>query len=167
MEKVNNVYEAWKADVLDKFLAGEDGSDHSSPAILNVPTPVNWVALVRSIWDMYEKLDEEEKKCFVPDFEKALMSLINSSVYEIWAVAYVLAMQIISQEGKNRNAPFIIDLSVNNFFWDTVQEKQSELKQYYPLGPRDLNAYDDIMRLDSILLEDDGASYSSISNNNE
>lgn len=69
-------------------------------------------------------------------------------------------MQVSHQEGKNRDVPFIIDLSVIKLFWNTVQEKQAELTQYYPLGPRDLNAYDDIMRLDSILLEDDGASYS-------
>lgn len=167
METISTAYNAWKKGMLALYILGEDGSDHSSPSILNVPTPVNWVALVRSIWDMYEKLDKEEKKRFVPDFEKALVNLIKGSDYEIWAVAYVLAMQVSHQEGKNRDVPFIIDLRVVKLFWNTVKGKQLELTQYYPLGRRDLSAYDDIMRLDSILLEDDGASYSSISNNNE
>lgn len=162
MEKVNNVYEAWKADVLDKFLAGEDGSDHSSPAILNVPTPVDWVSIARSVWSTYSNIDISEKHLFVSGYEDALEKLINGSSYEIWASAYLLGMQISGQEGYRKNATFSIRLNVNDLFWDRVQERKTELDKYHPLGNDEASAYAIIMRLDKILLHNYGASYSSV-----
>lgn len=166
MKKIMRVYDAWKAGVLDKFLAGEDGSDHSSPASLNVPTPVDWVNMTRRVWGTYDELDEKEKNQFASDFEKALTNLINGSFYEIWAAAYILSMQLPYQKENNKKAPFAISASVNNLFWETVQEKKEKLTQYYPEGHGGLNAYDDILRLDRILLRHYGNSYSSEFNKN-
>lgn len=161
MEKVESVYDAWKAGILAKFLAGEDGSDHSSPAILNVPTPVDWVDMARRVWSVYDRLDKQDKPIFLKDYETALTNLIHGSLYEIWAAAYILSMQLPYQKENNKKAPFAISTSVNNLFWETVQEKKEKLTQYYPEGPDGLNAYDDIIRLDRILLRHYGNSYSS------
>lgn len=166
MKKIMCVYDAWKAGILDKFLAGEDESDHSSTAILNVPTPVDWVGMARRVWGTYDELDGKEKNQFVSDFEKALINLINGSLYEIWAAAYILSMQLPYQKENNKKSPFAISTSVNNLFWETVQAKKEKLTQYYPEGPDGLNAYDDIIRLDRILLRHYGNSYSSEFNKN-
>lgn len=160
MEKVNSVYEAWKAGILDKYLAGEDGSDHSSPAMLNVPTPVDWVNMTRRVWITYDNLDEKEKAIFAKDYETALMHLIHGSLYELWAVTYILFMQILDQKGKYREGNLSINLHFLTVFWDAVQSRKTELEQYYPLGKRGLSAYQDVLRLDENALDDCNTSFS-------
>ena len=117
--------------------------------------------MARRVWGTYDELDGKEKNQFVSDFEKALINLINGSLYEIWAAAYILSMQLPYQKENNKKSPFAISASVNNLFWETVQAKKEKLTQYYPEGPDGLNAYDDIIRLDRVLFRHYGNSYSS------
>ena len=160
MEDINSVYDAWKAGILDKYLAGEDGSDHSSPAILNVPTPVDWVNMTREVWGTYDELDENEKPIFFKDYETALTKLIRGSLYEIWAASYILFMQIQDQKGPYREGNLSIDLHLLTVFWDIIQSRKAELEQYYPMGKHDDSAYQDILRLDRITLNDCNTSFS-------
>ena len=160
MEKVEGVYDAWKAGILDKFLAGEDESDHSSPAILNVPTPVDWVDMARRVWSVYDRLDKQDKPIFLKDYEAALTNLIHGSFYEIWAASYILFMQIEDQKGPYREGNLSIDLHLLTVFWDVVQSRKAELEQYYPMGKHDDSAYRDILRLDENVLDDCNTSFS-------
>lgn len=159
MEIKTNAYKAWKNGILAQYLSGEIIMDPPSPAILNIPTPVDWTTLIPNVWKTYRMLDDKEKTEFVTAYENAIETLINDNSYQIWAVAYVLATQVTHQCRARNTSPFQIEKKIGEDFVKTVQDQKKELTLFYPYGQGAENAYEDIMRLDAVLKRKFGVSY--------
>lgn len=159
MEKRTNAYKAWKDGVLAKYLSGEIIMDPPSPAISNIPTPVDWTTLIPNIWKTYEMLGDKEKPEFVAAYESAIETLINGNSYQLWAVAYVIATQVTHQCSARNSSPFQINKKLQKDFVKTVQDQREGLMLFFPYGNGAENAYEDIMRLDTVLKRKFGVSF--------
>ena len=159
MEIKTNAYKAWKNGILAQYLSGEIIMDPPSPAILNIPTPVDWTTLIPNVWKTYRMLDDKKKTEFVTAYEKAIETLINGNSYQIWAVAYVLATQVTHQCRARNTSPFQIEKKIGEDFVKTVQDQRKGLTLFYPYGQGAENAYEDIMRLDTVLKRKFGVSF--------
>ena len=133
--------------------------DPPSPAISNIPTPVDWTTLIPNIWKTYEMLGDKEKTEFVTAYESAIETLINGNSYQLWAVAYVIATQVTHQCSARNSSPFQINKKLQKDFVKTVQDQREGLMLFFPYGNGAENAYEDIMRLDTVLKRKFGVSF--------
>lgn len=159
MEIKTNAYKAWKNGILAQYLSGEIIMDPPSPAISNIPTPVDWTTLIPNVWKTYRMLDDKKKTEFVTAYESAIETLINGNSYQLWAVAYVIATQVTHQCSARNSSPFQINKKLQKDFVKTVQDQREGLMLFFPYGNGAENAYEDIMRLDTVLKRKFGVSF--------
>lgn len=156
MEEIKELFlQAVERNEIDKFLKGEGIYKVSLPHMVPVSIPTDWTTAIPD--GVYEVFKEKPELNINRQFEKAILSLIDKDIFNLYVSVYVIFEQL--QNECRGEAPFKIDKGkVVPLLIKEIKAKQEDLKNDFRwTGANNREGlWGDFKRIDEILKEDTG-----------